>query len=229
MLIFVINLERDAERLKDWRINNPYLCHHAEIFPAVDGSCVRRTTLLEENLATYGGLSNYTNNAIGCALSHLTLWRRVIELNESALILEDDTVCMPGCWSDPVCFEEHDFVSWGYNFDMPLFFDIGCSLAQVLLSQATLRTYAAEGQSEIIHEPTLYRLHRQHGTPAYTISPRGARIMHDACFPISNNRHVSDRYGPNLGIDCAMNRVYEHMNAHVAFPPTVITPNQSNG
>lgn len=91
MHIFVINLERAAER-------RAYILDHlgklglaAEILPAVEGARVPREELPE---GTHPGLSP---GEIGCYLSHVRFWQIVVDRGlEHAIVLEDDVRCQPG-------------------------------------------------------------------------------------------------------------------------------------
>lgn len=91
MKIFVINLERDVNK-KERIINEcDRLNLDFEIFNAVDGGALSES-FLKETVLDYG--SNFlTNGEIGCSLSHLNLYEKII--NDGlpyALILEDDAI-----------------------------------------------------------------------------------------------------------------------------------------
>jgi GR25 family glycosyltransferase involved in LPS biosynthesis len=94
MKIFVINLKRDTDRLNKILQQFKYFnITNFEIFEGVDG----------KNL-TYDNLKNYDSKTskriirelslseIGCALSHIEVYRRIINENKRCLIIEDDVV-----------------------------------------------------------------------------------------------------------------------------------------
>jgi glycosyl transferase, family 25 len=99
--IWVINLRRSADR-------RAYISHHLgalglafELVEAVDGRELSRETLgaLYDPVLARRKLSReLTLGEIGCALSHLRLYRRMLDEDvPEVLILEDDVVIDPAC------------------------------------------------------------------------------------------------------------------------------------
>ena len=94
----VINLDRRPDRLESFRARladaaSPGFLSRVERFPAVDG---RDLELTEEIRHTFRGNDfGYRKSFIGCALSHLALWKQAAAGDApGALILEDDvTLC----------------------------------------------------------------------------------------------------------------------------------------
>ena len=98
--LWVVNLARSPER-------RAYITAHLrerglpfEIVPAVDGQTLTERELAgvyspDRAIATIG--RELTPGEIGCALSHLQLYRRMVRENiDIALILEDDALLHPG-------------------------------------------------------------------------------------------------------------------------------------
>lgn len=104
MNIFVISLERCQERRQSIEHNLQSLNLPYEIFPAVDGSCLSESdkALVETVDDLYLDLPNgkqilikdkLINGEIGCALSHLKLYQKIIDMGLNyACILEDDSI-----------------------------------------------------------------------------------------------------------------------------------------
>ena len=86
--VYVINMDKDKERLKDF---DSYMVSNNikyERFPAVVGGKVKN----DERLSDYCN-SFCSDGAKGCALSHRTIWDIMIENNyKNILIFEDDAV-----------------------------------------------------------------------------------------------------------------------------------------
>jgi len=103
----------------------------------------------------------------------------------------------------------------------------GVSQAVMLFDQEKMRASVASFQG-MTAAPSLLRLDKCFGTPAYAISPSGARKFMRECFPLKNFQlhfPVLNRMLPNNGIDIAMNRIYNLANSFCALPPLAITRN----
>lgn len=91
---FVINLDRSADRMAVMARQCEALGIPYQRFPAVDGAKVSRRDL--EKLATPLCRTFCTPSMIGCALSHMNLWRLVVERGyERVLVIEDDAQLVP--------------------------------------------------------------------------------------------------------------------------------------
>lgn len=90
MKIFVINLARSTERRKCIEQQLSLLNLEYEIVEAVDGSELSYTDILRETRPLNYALSC---GEVGCALSHINIYRRIAFENiPMALILEDDAL-----------------------------------------------------------------------------------------------------------------------------------------
>jgi len=227
----VVSLERSIERRATFAANNPELAF--TFFDAVDGSQVVHQVANEPDLFEPG--LPYSAGAYGCALSHLTLWQEAAETERVLTVLEDDAIVRADFAEASAAFiaalpEDWDLVVWAWNFDSILSLNVmpGVSPAVMLFDQNALRagldTFRASTGM-----PAALRLDKCFGTPAYSISPRGARRFMAGCFPLSNFRlffPVLNGELPNNGIDIAMNRIYASTNSYCAFPPLAATPNE---
>ncbi len=92
MKIFVINLEKSREKKdKITSLLNNYTADY-EFFKATNGTELKNNEY-NINLEWYNPCDNthITLGEIGCAISHYTLWKKIIDENiESAIIFEDD-------------------------------------------------------------------------------------------------------------------------------------------
>ncbi|WP_374243900.1 glycosyltransferase family 25 protein [Zoogloea sp.] len=90
MKIFIVNLERAADRRAAILRHLGELGLEAEILPAVEGVKVDRATLGP------GAEPRLSNGEVGCYLSHVRFWQLVVERRlPHAIVLEDDVVCSP--------------------------------------------------------------------------------------------------------------------------------------
>ena len=90
MRTFVINLKKDTQKRKDIQDSFDSKQIPFEFFNAVDGKTLSKYPV---NLNWYDPWYNYhiTCGEVGCALSHVGIWEKMIEENiEKALIFEDD-------------------------------------------------------------------------------------------------------------------------------------------
>ena len=226
--IHLINLDRSTERLALFQKRNAHL-RNVIRFPAVDGRLLDRDDLLREGLITPD--CEYTAGALGCALSHSNLWKKALEENKTITVFEDDTVVTHRFEEKALqCLatlpKDWDFVQWGYIFD-PLFVwvDFG-------FSKATLRFYGQKFQREEKSDfqsaefiPNAVKLAHSYGIQAYSVSPKGARLLLAHCFPL--RKRLIPFPGTGIasfdeGIDCVMCAAYSAMQAFISVPPLVL-------
>jgi len=114
--VYVINLDRDTERLQNMKQQLDKLNIEFTRFPAVLGSQVKKSHHLTELCLKY-----CTDGVKGCAISHKMIWEDMLKNNyKQVLILEDDAV-----FADD--FEEKFRTGWNQvpkDFDM---FYLGCN------------------------------------------------------------------------------------------------------
>jgi glycosyl transferase family 25 len=234
MFIHLINLDRSPERLSRFQAVNAHL-ENVVRFPAVDGGKQDVAALIAAGSIDQVSATHYTPGAIGAALSHIALWSKAIDAQQSLTVCEDDAIfnsnyaeesrslieTLPADW---------DFILWGWNFDANLLIDLipGVSACLCKFDQGSLVAGVESFRTQAIASRALPLL-RSFGIPCYSISPRGAQALKSACFPI----RAGDIYFPgmerliaNVGIDVAMNSAYPAIKAYAAFPPLVITKNE---
>lgn len=234
MQIAVISLERTPDRLAEFGRWNGHLGQIQQL-NAIDGHKQDIDLLVRDQLIDPDVLPHYTRGAVGCALSHLALWKRAIDSSQPLTICEDDAVfnhyfraraealvrTLPPDW---------DLVLWGWNFDSVLQFDLlpGASPCLAYFDQQQLRTNI-EGYQRLSMWPGLYPLARAFGIPCYSVSPKGAQRLTQYCLPIRPMTVAFPGFEKplhNNGIDIMMNAIYPKLSAFVAFPPLVITKNE---
>ena len=88
--IHVINLDRSADRFATFNCRNSHLASVLR-FPAVDGALVDREELMRNGVISED--CPYSSGALGCALSHVALWKKAANEELTLTIFEDDVVC----------------------------------------------------------------------------------------------------------------------------------------
>ena len=234
MEISLINLDRCSDRLAKFHSTNAHLTAISRV-AALEGARFSRDVLIRNNILA-NPMPEYTNGAIGCALSHLSLWELAVREKKMLTVAEDDAIFHNDF--DSLAKEvidtlppEWDIVLWGWNFDSFLLFDMlpGASSCLAQFDQAKLRTGISTYQKSDI-SPKAYRLMRAFGTICYSISPAGAERLHNHCVPIRpmNTFYPGlNRSLVNIGIDRMMNEAYPSLSAFVCFPPLVATENDN--
>jgi GR25 family glycosyltransferase involved in LPS biosynthesis len=221
--IFLLNLDRSPDRLSRFRERNSHLMGMVQRVSATDGTALDRDELLRSGYI----LDDLTYNAgaLGCAMSHIRLWERVIAENRNITIFEDDVVtsscffetsnritnALPADW---------DIIQWGYLFN-PLFVwvDLGISKARLHCYGPKLNSLAEF--EDIPTVPTALRLLHCFGTAAYSISPSGARAALEYCLPLRHRYITFPDAGVTTideGIDCALCGIYPRMKAYLSLP-----------
>ena len=224
MPIHLINLDRSADRLTIFRKRNAHLGDVVR-FPGVDGRLLDREKLAKDGVMAPD--CDYKLGAIGCALSHVSLWRTAVDENRIITVFEDDAVATyrfeeKAAQIISTLPEDWDFIQWGYIFD-PLFVwvDFG-------FSKANLQFYDGADKSKFQSadlSASAVRLAHSYGSQAYSLSPNGARLLLESCLPLSSRVVPFPGTGilaENTGIDCAMCGVYGSIRAFVCIPPLVL-------
>ena len=238
--VHCINLDRNPARLEQFYRVNPHLSRVTR-FSAVDGRLVDLAALTRRGLATADILQFQTPGGLGCSLSHAALWEVAARGREPLTICEDDAIfnaafeqtaaaviaTLPGDW---------DLVSWGWNFDLFMCFEMlpGVSSSLCQFEQERLRRGAAVFQAQTV-KPNAFKLLWAFGKPCYSVSPKGAAVLRDRLLPFRPATATCPegvRAPPNaahyrvLSVDGALNTIYREINAFVSFPPLVITKNE---
>jgi GR25 family glycosyltransferase involved in LPS biosynthesis len=229
--VVVINLDRSVERLAAFRTKNSFL-GGIERFAAIDGRALNRAQLREA-----GHLDrevSYTDGALGAALSHFTLWEKAAADGTLVTVCEDDAVFNRGFQRRAAGLldslpEGWDIVLWGWNFDSVLIVDAlpGVSESLIQADQASLRSQLDRFQA-LDFEPRALRLLNAFGMLCYSVTPAGAQKLLAACWPIRPMTVAVPGLTaplPNYGFDVMCNAAYRRLNAYVAFPPLVVSPN----
>jgi len=227
----LINLDRSPERLAEFQRRNSHLTDVVR-FPAIDGRSLDRVNLVRDGVIT-DDLS-YTPGAIGCAISHTTLWQLAIERSKPVTVAEDDAIFSH-------TFEAHaedmlakmpdwDIILWGWNFDAFLWLNPlpGVSVARMQLYQESLRQNLDTFQCLDMPSCPMKLLHC-FGTLCYTISPKGAQEMLKACLPLCRRLISFPEFNvtiENIGLDYVMNAVYPSLRSFVCMPPLVVSENR---
>ncbi|QPC91649.1 glycosyltransferase family 25 protein [Mesorhizobium sp. INR15] len=226
--IHLINLDRSVERWSRYQGNNWHLVHNTTRVSAVDGVSLDREALINEGLIADD--CSYPAGALGCALSHINLWKLSVSENKTITIFEDDVRSSLRFMEESATIlsqapRDWDMILWGYIFD-PLFLwlDLGFSKAKIDFYDRRYKNNAALFQSEKFSR-SLIRVVHSFGTQGYTVTPRGARILLEKCLPLRKRVIPFPGTGVVLddtGIDCAMSAAYDSMKAFVCMPPLVI-------
>jgi glycosyl transferase family 25 len=231
MDIVVINLDRSPQKLAEFESANHGLITY-ERFPAIDGLGVAKDAFIANG--TFHPDLNYTPGAIGCALSHIALWKRTVASNKPLTICEDDAHFN----KDYTRFAgeavaklsgKFDLILWGWNFDSVLCFNLWGISSCAAIFDATQMLGAIERFKTVTYTPTLYALQRAYGTVCYTLTPKGAALLLEKGLPLRPmdvyfpglNKHM-----PNTGIDVVLSNLYPQILALVSFPPLVLTKHE---
>lgn len=224
MDIFVISLKNSTRRIEFDKLNKNIINY--KYFDAIDGNIIKlNSEIIKQNVSTY------SNGQIGSAISHLCMWEKCIKLNKPIIIMEDDafvsydfnkhldmiTKILPNNWH---------ILQLSYNCDSILSFSN--TNFENAISIFTKKKFndkdIFEFQKSQIH-PTIAKLNMSFGSGCYAISPQGAKILKNECFPL-DDRIINIPFIGKIKaytIDCLMNDVYRKINAYVCPIPFVMT------
>ncbi|MFL5289278.1 MAG: glycosyltransferase family 25 protein [Rhodopila sp.] len=229
--IYLINLDRSTGRLQRFRDQNGHVANVTRV-SATDGSTLDRDALIRAG--TIRSDLSYAAGTLGCALSHLNLWKMAASEGRSVTIFEDDIIVsyyfeertrqvlsfMPEDW---------DFIQWGSIFGSPcyLWVDLGTTKAQIA-HYGGRRYQRAEGQRQFQTEDRFsypVRMLHSFGFQGYSISANGARAALDYCLPLHDRMIHFPEAGvstPDLSLDIALSGFYPNLKAFICLPPLVI-------
>ncbi len=232
MQVFYLNLLKRKDRNDEFlRRNSPGAdCRRVD---APEGRLPRVEELLAHGIIAEP-LEAYSPGVLACAISHKELWEQAVSSGTALTIAEDDAVlnrrfsekaakvlaALPADW---------DLILWGWNFDSILHCDIIPGLKDCVMrfDPSPLR----EGQDrfqDIDVDPIAMRLFGAFGIFCYTVSPKGARLLRQYCFPLRNELVPIPGLGGrlmNFSLDVVMNKYYRLMKAYVSLPPLAWSEN----
>jgi GR25 family glycosyltransferase involved in LPS biosynthesis len=230
--VVVINLDRDADRLAQFRADNAHL-PQLERFAAFDGLAVDRDACIRQGLVTHD--NRYTRPALGCALSHVALWRQCAAGCAPLTICEDDAVLHPHFLAGRARIlaalpQDWDIVQWGWNLDWPMAMDLGSGMPNGIVKcpEAAPRPDLAAFRAGRLRFQA-FPLRSSSGFACYTLSVAGAARLLARCLPLGAEtpmmaEHPTTRW-ENSGVDVEASRHYPSMRAFVCVPPLAISPN----
>jgi GR25 family glycosyltransferase involved in LPS biosynthesis len=234
-----MNLDRSPDRLAEFTRINSHLGEFTR-FSAVDGRTVDLERLVGAGLVASDILTTYSVGALGCAMSHVALWKRCLASSEMITIAEDDAIFYTQFASQAARVladlpADWDIILWGWNFDMFLSIEMLPGLSPCLAQFDEVKSMegVAPFQTQELR-PNPLRLRRAFGTPCYSVSPNGARNLMTKCLPLRPLTFTFPealravprmQYFRAVGIDVTMSAIYPELNAFICFPPLVITRN----
>lgn len=225
--IHVINLDRSTERWQNFLIQNSHVNHVVRV-SAVDGAQLDRQELVDRGEITDD--LPYGAGTLGCALSHINLWRQADAQNRFITVMEDDVIIarhfeaefnkiiasLPSDW---------DLIQWGYIFT-PTFtwLDFGFSKAELRFYENRITDGGTSFQA-MNFSSSAVKLAHSFGSQAYSLSPKGARTLLSFCRPLRKQFITFPGAGiviEDEGLDSTMNGAYANMQAFLCLPPLVI-------
>lgn len=235
MTVHVINLDRETERITKFLTLNAHVPDVVRV-SAVDGASIDRKALCD--LGIISADLAYDDPNVGCALSHIKLWRKCVSDNRVITIAEDDAVFarnFPAAHDRLLSGMPEDWgvMLWGWNFDGQMAAEIleGVASSIIRVDQNALRgNIDIFRQLEIATQP--FRLHRAFGLMGYSVSPGGARVLLETCLPLINVDIPLDDNGntvSNVSIDCITNAAYRLMKSYICIPPLAVSENWKRG
>jgi GR25 family glycosyltransferase involved in LPS biosynthesis len=231
MQIQVINLQHRTDRRAEFLRNNSKVDVEVVWIDAVDGRKVDRNELLANNILGRRH-EHFTPGQVGCALSHRWLWEACCRCETEWIICEDDAQLR----SDfkirlakllDQLHNEWDFLLLGYNFDSIL--DVEIASGVDMQAQFVSDFEASNIRTLQGIQSAALPLNNAFGLCCYAISPKGAAMLLQLCFPMTGEAigipALERIIRPAIGIDCVMNNHYRRLRAYCSIPPLAISQN----
>jgi len=179
--VLVVNLDKSKERWQQCTEEFAKQNVQAERFPATLGKALTEEERMEQ--ATFGARYFCTAGMIGCFMSHLRMWRKVVDEDIPAVVvLEDDVVLYPDFEKKLKVLMEDLPQDW----DVCLLGAVGCiNQEQEALNMKSYGLLTgggrpSPGKSRTISEH-LFVPYRPAGTHAYLVSRKGAEFLKNQC------------------------------------------------
>ena len=230
---FVITLDEQGPRFAAFRSSNRHLFFH--VARAVRGRDLSREARLSQGLITREALDAgaVTDGEVGCADSHLALWRESMRTGRPFLILEDDVITHPQLESQ---IERIDF-----PFDV-IFFGVNTDAVLATLSPEGVREFSSfvdrypppERIAQILEQTDLSRISfrpllNSFGLCCYLVSPQGAAKLAQRVLPLRLDSisipGLTSAIVRGTSIDRRMNALYPDLRVFVIRPFLAWTPN----
>ena len=209
------------------------------VFDAVDGSKLAREDLIRQRIIEAD--LPFSNGAVGNGLSHKRLWEICVEANQAIIVFEDDAYVPHSLkdWFPTIraeLQERCELFYLGYNRNAVLSVGFGngqwsnIAFEEPAGSFDSLAEQHDRWSNAASHCAVDLRL--GWGILAYAVSPRGAELLLQHCFPMSNKIAVrmfgSGRMLTPYALDGIINTVIQRglVRARALFPPLVIGPNE---
>ena len=190
--VYVINLDDSKDRLQYMEEQCDKCDLQFERFPAINGKKLNKELLRKQGLLA---TDKMMIGAIGCSLSHINIWKKVLNNTnyQNILVLEDDCIIDPNFWNK--------FNS--YKSQIPKNFDI--------LYLGGSNIYGKKISKNIL-KPKFYSKNSTHNTGMYAmlINRKVLQKLIDSNTPIDDN------------IDQVLkNKLFNKINTYYVFPPLI--------
>jgi GR25 family glycosyltransferase involved in LPS biosynthesis len=239
----VISLDSHPEKYARFLARNSREDISFSRFTAVDGKTLNREYLIANGVISSD--LDYQIGALGCAMSHLSLWNLALQTNAIIHVAEDDAVFRHDLGHqmrqalDSISINDFDLIFWGFNRDLNAAFEIpGIGHCMVIMDEADIKDEDDLMAYQASSSPaSLMKLTRAFGILSYSISPAGAQKLMKACLPfrpMTQDVSWGDGIGgtldlmfANVGIDVLMGVILqEQINSYLMFPPLAISLNR---
>ncbi|MBO1323971.1 glycosyltransferase family 25 protein [Acetobacter sp. TBRC 12305] len=166
--------------------------------------------------------------ALSQALTHTLLWSSVLSEQKPLMIMEDNALLCQNFVEQRQKIlgqlnDDWDIILFGYDFDASCVINAipGVSPCGFYFDFNQMRKAAYTWHSRSV-EANAYPLLQASGLYCYAVSPRGARLLLEACIPL---RSLSNQ---PFSLDKQMSAVYPKIKAFAAFPPLAISGNDNS-
>lgn len=167
---FFIVMEKYKERIKNINsIIKKTNLTRSQKFNAIDGEKLDRNNLLENGIISNKVDKKMKNGALGCAMSHITLWKKLVSSDKQYMIILEDDLTVD------VQFREKLV---NYIKFLPKDYDYS-SLAVNPVIQ-----YKSKFNKNLKINEYVKKGYPEYGTMAYIISKKGAKKLLKLCIPI---------------------------------------------
>ena len=232
----VITINTESDRFKSFQTNNQHLKY--DIFMGIQGKDLSIVDSVAAGFVTpeLSNTNEIPDSRLGCALSHFTLWREILQTGSPMLIMEDDVMTHPKIWEQVELLpdlDQKDIVLFSCNLNAPMTIvsPEGVISASLFEPRNPHPDWIKSALAKTDLRKIRYcRLKRSFGMCCYLVTPKGAKKLVESLLPLRTDGIFVPLIPYSImqcGLDRRLNALYDELEAFISIPFLAYTPHEN--